>query len=59
MAGNASSALALAEGSVAVFKDDFNLDVRIIADVDFDDGNCGCNTDDGCSSTCASACVSA
>lgn len=37
--------------------DDFDLDIRVVHDAIPDDGMVCCNTDDGCGSTCASACT--
>ncbi|MGH4020033.1 MAG: FxLD family lanthipeptide [Pseudonocardiaceae bacterium] len=37
--------------------DDFDLDIRVVNDEIPDDGLVRCNTDDGCGSTCASACT--
>ncbi|MGH3546496.1 MAG: FxLD family lanthipeptide [Mycobacteriales bacterium] len=37
--------------------DDFDLDIRVVQDDIPDDGLVACNTDDGCGSTCASACT--
>ncbi|MGH3812254.1 MAG: FxLD family lanthipeptide [Pseudonocardiaceae bacterium] len=36
---------------------DFDLDIRVVHDEIPDDGLTPCNTDDGCGSTCASACT--
>ena len=33
----------------------WDLDIQIVVDAE---SECGCATDDGCSSTCASACIS-
>lgn len=38
--------------------DDFDLDVRIVVDARAGDVGAPCATDDGCGSTCASACAS-
>lgn len=38
--------------------DEFDLDLRIVAESDCDDEE-NCQTEDGCSSTCPSACNSA
>lgn len=38
--------------------DMFELDVQVITDVEPGELVAGCNTDDGCASTCASSCVS-
>jgi FxLD family lantipeptide len=59
MADNVSGATALADEGLAAFEDEFNLDVQVTTDVAVDSSNCGCQTDDGCSSTCSSACTSA
>lgn len=36
----------------------FALDVQVVTDVRVGDVAAGCNTDDGCGHTCASACAS-
>lgn len=57
---NAQSMLATAPPDLAANcrdpRGDWELDVQVITAADIE---CGCATDDGCSSTCASACTSA
>lgn len=36
---------------------EFELDVRVVTDV-VPQANAGCNTEDGCATTCASSCTS-
>jgi FxLD family lantipeptide len=50
----------LVEVETATVEDRFDLDVQIITDIPAGHplAACNSNTDDGCESTCASACVS-
>ncbi len=39
--------------------DPFALDIRVVTDIGPDHPDAACDTNDGCGSTCASACASA
>jgi FxLD family lantipeptide len=59
MSDSVSCATAFAESDPRVWDDAFVLDVRVTTDVEIGSNCFACQTEDGCSSTCASACISA
>lgn len=52
----------IAPETALALADDFDLDITVVRNEDDGDGGCepteNCQTDDGCSSTCPSACNS-